>query len=76
MKVGNIAAHGLHDLLSGGLEQFFYAFIRLLGAAEIVGKKQWSCQTVPAAVGSSAVDAGSYRVFFITEQTDAVVKCS
>ena len=71
MKVGNIAAHGLHDLLSGGLKQLFYAFIRFPGAAEIVGKKQWSCQTVPAAVGSSAVNGGGNGILFVAEQANA-----
>ena len=43
-------------------------------AAE-VSLEQASCQTVPAAVCTSAVDGSTEYIFFIAEQAYTVIKC-
>ena len=41
-----------------------------------IGFKQTACQTVPAAVCTTAVNGSAEYIFFIAEQADAVVKSS
>ena len=75
MERRNVTAHRLHDLARRTVQQLRDRLVRNIGVAEQIAQEQRSCKPGPAAVCTSAVDAGADYILFITENTDTVIIC-
>ena len=71
MQVRYVTAHGIHDLRCIRLQKLRHSLIHPFFVPEEIGKEQRSCQAVPAAVGSSAVNGGGNGILFVAEQANA-----